>query len=172
LAIENPYLPKACEAAVERPFELDQRSNHECGRYSADPAPKEERRCLLSIDNAELAERRRVMARRQDKSVTGTITAAFDKVIADYPLLVLHAAFILGVMLGQQTAKSRFSLTRWATNVLPEAPRVMAASLPSFARRSGSGRRKAGRSRRSSRGHAATRAARSRRQPKAAAAAE
>jgi hypothetical protein len=112
------------------------------------------------------------MARRQDKSVTGTITAAFDKVITDYPLLVLHAAFILGVLLGQQTAKSRFSLTRWATNVLPETPRAMAASLPSFARRSGSGRRKPGRPRKSSRGQAATQVRRSRRQPKAAAAAE
>ncbi len=110
------------------------------------------------------------MARRQSKSVTGTITAAFDKVIADYPLLVLHAAFILGVMLGQQTAKSRFSLMRWAKNALPESPRVIAASLPSFARRSPSARRKPGRPRKNSRAPAAGQARRSRRQPKAAAA--
>jgi hypothetical protein len=111
------------------------------------------------------------MARGQRKSVTGTITSAFDKVITDYPLLVLQAAFILGVMLGQQTAKSRFSLTRWAKNALPESPRAMAASLPSFARRSSSGRRKFGRPRKSSRRQAVARAGRSRRQPKAAAAA-
>jgi hypothetical protein len=112
------------------------------------------------------------MARRQGKSVTGTITAAFDKVIADYPLLVLHAAFILGVMLGQQTAKSRFSLMRWAKSALPESPRAMAVSLPAFARRSSSRRRKPGRPRKNNRRQAAAQAGRSRRQPKVVAAAE
>jgi hypothetical protein len=112
------------------------------------------------------------MARRHGKSVTGTITAAFDKVITDYPFLVLHAAFILGVMLGQQTAKSRFSLTRWARNALPEGPHALAVSLPSFARRSNLGRRKAGRPRKNGRRHAAAPVSRAKRQSKTAAAAE
>jgi hypothetical protein len=115
------------------------------------------------------------MARQQGKSVARTITAAFDKVISDYPLLVLHSAFILGVMLGQQTAKSRFSFMDWAKGALPESPRAMAASLPSFARRSGDGRRKPGRrkmTRRQAAAQAGRASARSRRLAKAAAAAE
>jgi hypothetical protein len=108
------------------------------------------------------------MPRRQDRSVTGTISAAFDKVIADYPLLVLHAAFILGVMLGQQTAKSRFSVMSWAKKALPDSPRVMAAALP-FARRTRSARRKPGR--RKSTRQAMRGPGRPRRQAKAAAAA-
>jgi hypothetical protein len=81
------------------------------------------------------------MARQRGKSVAGSITAAFDKIITDYPLLVLHSAFILGVMLGQQTARSRFSLLDWAKDTLPDSPRAMAAALPSFARRSSTRRR-------------------------------
>jgi hypothetical protein len=142
-------------------------------RIANSTGAKEERRGDFCIDPTQLAERRRVMARRQGKSVTGTITAAFDKVITDYPFLVLHAAFILGVMLGQQTAKSRFSLTRWARNTLPESPHALAVSLPSFARRSNSGRRKAGRPRKNGRRHTAAPGSRGKRQqPRTAAAAE
>jgi hypothetical protein len=108
---------------------------------------------------------------RQGKSVTRTITATIEKVISDYPLLVLHSAFILGVMLGQQTAKSRFSFMDWAKNALPDTPRAVAASLPSFTRRSSSARRKPGRPKNTGR-RVAGQASRSRRQAKAAAAAE
>jgi hypothetical protein len=67
------------------------------------------------------------MARRQNTGITSQITAAFDKAIRDYPLLVLHTAFILGVMLGR-TAKGRVSPMDWAKDALRMSPRLMAAS--------------------------------------------
>jgi hypothetical protein len=114
------------------------------------------------------------MARRQANSITSTITGTFDRVIRDYPLLVLHSAFILGVLLGQQTARTRFSLMDWARDALPEAPRSMTAALPSFTRRSSAGR-KAGRrksTRRASAGQSGRATGRSRRQAGAAVAVE
>jgi hypothetical protein len=115
------------------------------------------------------------MPRQRNRSVAGTITAAFDKVITDYPLLVLHSAFILGVMLGQQTARTRFSFMDWAKAALPESPRAMTAALPSFARRSSAARRRPGRrkaSRRQIAAQAGRASGRSRRAKAAAAAAE
>ena len=112
------------------------------------------------------------MARQQSSSIAGTITGAFDRVIRDYPLLVLHSAFLLGVLLGQQTAKTRFSFMDWARDALPEPPRAMTAALPAFARRSSAGRKRGRRKGVRIAASQSGRPTRRRRQVKVAAAAE